>query len=62
LGDIGLDGSIILPREGRAIDGGLDLLYHIHSHSSVLQAIQRYRFSAHFPVHCYTRTRILSLH
>jgi hypothetical protein len=40
----------------------LDLLHFIHSHSSGLQAIQRYRWSTHFPVHRYTRTRVLSLH
>jgi hypothetical protein len=34
----------------------------IHSHISGLQAIQRYRYSAHFPVHRFTRTKILSLH
>jgi hypothetical protein len=34
----------------------------IHSHNFGLQAIQRYRWSTHFPVHRYTRTRVLSLH
>jgi hypothetical protein len=30
--------------------------------SSELQAVQRCRYSAHFPVHRYARTRVLSLH
>jgi hypothetical protein len=34
----------------------------VHSHNSALQAIQRYRFSTHFPVHRCTSTRVLSLH
>jgi hypothetical protein len=42
--------------------GWLDLLHLIHLHSSGLQAIQRYRYSTLFPVHRYTRTRVLSLH
>jgi hypothetical protein len=33
-----------------------------YSHTSGLQAIQRYRYSTHIPVHRYTRTRILRLH
>jgi hypothetical protein len=42
--------------------GWLDLLHLIHSHSSGLQAAQLCRYSTHFPVQLYTRTRILSLH
>jgi hypothetical protein len=34
----------------------------IHSYSSGLQAIQRYRLSAQFTFHRYTRTKILRLH
>jgi hypothetical protein len=30
--------------------------------SSGLQAIQSFRYYTHFPFHCCTRTRILSLH
>jgi hypothetical protein len=41
--------------------GRLDLLTP-YSHTSELQVIQRYRWSTHFTVHSYTRTRILSLH
>jgi hypothetical protein len=40
----------------------LDLLHFIHSHSSGLQAEQRYRCSTHCPIHRYTNTRVLSLH
>jgi hypothetical protein len=40
--------------------GWLNLLHLIHSHSSGLQEIQRYRWSTHFPVHSCSRTRILS--
>jgi hypothetical protein len=35
-------------------------LHLIHSHNSRVQVMQRY--STHFPVHRYTRTRVLSLH
>jgi hypothetical protein len=42
--------------------GWLDLLRLIHSHSSVLQAIQRNFRSTYFPVHRCTCARILSLH
>jgi hypothetical protein len=41
--------------------GSLDLLTS-YSHNSGLQAIQRYRWSTHFTIHCYTCTRVLSLH
>jgi hypothetical protein len=34
----------------------------LYVHNSGVQAIQRYRWSTHFPVHRYTRTKILSLH
>jgi hypothetical protein len=34
----------------------LDLLHFIQSHISGLLAIQRYRYSTHFPVHRYTHT------
>jgi hypothetical protein len=40
----------------------LDLLHHIHSHNSGLQAIQRPLYSSHFTVHRYTRTSVLCLH
>jgi hypothetical protein len=42
--------------------GWLCSLHLIHSHNSGLQVLQRYRYSTHFTVHRYTRTRILSLH
>jgi hypothetical protein len=32
----------------------------IHSHKLVLQSVQRYRYSTHFSVHCYSHSRILS--
>jgi hypothetical protein len=43
---------------------GLDWLIYctLCIHNSELQAIQRYRWSTHFPVHRCTRTRVLSLH
>jgi hypothetical protein len=41
--------------------GWLDLLHLVHSHSSGLQAIRRYRYSTHFTVHRWTCTRVLSL-
>jgi hypothetical protein len=37
-------------------------MHLIHSQSSGLQAIQRYRYSTHLTVHRYTHTRVLSLH
>jgi hypothetical protein len=39
--------------------GFIDTLY---IHNSGLQAIQRYRYSTHFSVRRYTRTRVLGLH
>jgi hypothetical protein len=38
------------------------IYYTLYIHISGLQAIQRYRHSTHFPVHRYTRIRLLSLH
>jgi N-glycosylase/DNA lyase len=34
----------------------------LYFHNSELQAIQRYRYSTHFPNHRCTRTRVLRLH
>jgi hypothetical protein len=43
---------------------GLDdwICWHLNTHSSRLQTIQRYRYSTHFAVYHCTHTRILSLH
>jgi hypothetical protein len=41
--------------------GFIDTLYTQLS-TPVLQVIQRYRYSAHFTVHRYTSTSVLSLH
>jgi hypothetical protein len=46
----------------RDLDLQWDLLHLTHSHSSGLQAIQRCRYSTHFPLHRYTRSRVISLH
>jgi hypothetical protein len=34
----------------------------LYIHNSGLKAIQRYRYSTHFPAHLFTRIRVLSLH
>jgi hypothetical protein len=39
----------------------IDTLF-THTHNSELQAVQRYRYSTHFPLDPFARTRILSLH
>jgi hypothetical protein len=43
-------------------DFGFDDWIFCTLYISGLQAIQRYCYSTQFPVHCCTRTRILSLH
>jgi hypothetical protein len=39
------------------MNGFIGILF---TQKSRLHAIQRYRYSTHFPVHSYTRTRVLS--
>jgi hypothetical protein len=59
----GMESGKILSRVLVTIDGVLDwMIGFIDAQYSKLYAIQCYRYSAHFSVHRYTRTRILRLH
>jgi hypothetical protein len=58
---------IVLPRLGVIYKMGFGLDDWIYCNLyiytiRVYRQLQRYRYSTHFPVHSYTRTRVLSLH
>jgi hypothetical protein len=59
----GVESGIILSRVLVTIDGVLLwVIGFIDAQYSKLQAIERYRYATRFPVHRYTRIRVLSLH
>jgi hypothetical protein len=58
--------ATMLSRVGVTYKTGFGLDYWIYCtlyiHNSGRQAIQRYRYSTHFPLHHYAYTRVLNLH